>query len=112
MTLSALVLAAGESKRLIGQHKLLLPYAGKTIAECTVEAILQSHVDEVIVVLGHAAEAIQKVLKPRPLRLVYNAEYRQGMASSIQAGLAALSPKAEAVMISLADLPLDRKSVV
>jgi molybdenum cofactor cytidylyltransferase len=105
MNLSALVLAAGESQRLAGQNKLLLPFGEKTIIECTVDAILQAAVDEVIVVLGHAAEAVREVLRDRPLRFVYNPNYQNGMASSIQVGLAALSSNAEAVMISLADLP-------
>ncbi len=116
--ISALVLAAGESKRMApasfekilkgksGQHKLVLPFAGKTIVECTVDAVLQTDIGEAIVVLGHEAEAVRRVLGARPLRFVYNADYRQGMASSIHAGLAALAPDADAVMISLADLPL------
>ncbi|MDZ7344126.1 MAG: nucleotidyltransferase family protein [candidate division KSB1 bacterium] len=104
--ISALVLAAGESKRLAGQNKLLLPFGGKTIIECTVDALLQADIDEVIVVLGHAAEAVRKALGERPIRAVYNPNYPKGMASSIQAGLAALSPTSQAVMIFLADLPL------
>ncbi|MGH7601435.1 MAG: nucleotidyltransferase family protein [bacterium] len=104
--ISTLVLAAGESKRMAGQHKLLLPFAGKTIVESTVDAILQAHVDEVIVVLGHKAEKVRKVLQHRPVKFVHNPAYQSGMASSIHAGLAALAPDAGAVMISLADLPL------
>jgi molybdenum cofactor cytidylyltransferase len=90
----------------LGQHKLLLPFAGKTIVESTVDAILQAQVDEVIVVLGHAAEKVREVLRQRPVQFVYNPAYQSGMASSIHAGLTALAPDAGAVMISLADLPL------
>jgi molybdenum cofactor cytidylyltransferase len=120
--ISALVLAAGESKRLApafhekalkgksGQHKLLLPFAGKTIVESTVDNILQAHVDEVIVVLGHAAEKVREALQHRPVQFVYNSAYQSGMASSIRAGLAALALDAGAVMISLADLPLIQSS--
>jgi molybdenum cofactor cytidylyltransferase len=122
MKISALILAAGESKRMAptfhektlkgksGQHKLLLPFAGKTIVESTVDAILQTHVDEVIVVLGHEAEKVRKALQHRPVRLVHNPAYQSGMASSIHAGLAALASDAGAVMISLADLPLVQSS--
>lgn len=106
----ALVLAAGESKRMAGQHKLLLPFAGKTIVECTVDAILQAHVDEVIVVLGHAAEKVRGVLLHRPVQFVHNPAYQSGMASSIHAGLTTISSEADAVMISLADLPLVQSS--
>jgi molybdenum cofactor cytidylyltransferase len=114
MKISALILAAGESKRTAGQNKLLLPFGEKTIVECTVDAVLQTDVDEVIVVLGHAAAAVREVLAKRPVRFVYNPNHRQGMASSIQAGLTALAPRSSlenslnkiGVMIFLADLPL------
>ena len=105
-TISALVLAAGESKRMGGKHKLLLPLAGKTMIACTIDAILQTNIAEVVVVLGYEAEAIKKILGVRPLKMVHNLDYPQGMASSIHAGLAALSPAATAVMICLADQPL------
>jgi molybdenum cofactor cytidylyltransferase len=106
MKISALVLAAGESKRMAGKHKLLLPFAGKTLMECAVDAILHAEIGEVIVILGHEAEAVQRVLRGRQVRFVYNPDFRQGMAGSIHAGLAALASDAGAVMISLADLPL------
>lgn len=106
LKVSAIVLAAGESKRMAGRNKLLLPLGGKTIIECTVDAILAARVDDVIVVLGHEAAAIQKVLHKRSLRFTLNPNYRGGMASSIQAGVAALAPPTQTVMIALADQPL------
>jgi molybdenum cofactor cytidylyltransferase len=108
--ISALILAAGESKRMGGKHKLLLPFAGRTIIECTVDAVQQANVDEAIIVLGYEAEAIRQVLINRTLKIVYNADYHQGMSSSIHAGLAAISPSTQAVMIVLADQPLVRSA--
>lgn len=104
--ISVLVLAAGESKRMTGQHKLLLPFSGKTIIETSVDTILQARIDAVIVVLGHEAERVREVLQHRPAQFIYNSSYQSGMASSIHVGLRALAPEAGAVMISLADLPL------
>lgn len=104
--LAALVLAAGESKRMAGRHKLLLPLAGKTMIAWTVEAILAAGLDDVIVVLGHEAAAVQKTLNKKPVRFAVNPNYRRGMASSIQAGLAALAPQTQIIMIALADQPL------
>ena len=106
LKVSAIVLAAGESKRMAGRNKLLLPLEEKTIVECAVDAILEARVDDVIVVLGHEAAAIQKVLQKRALRFTFNPNFRGGMASSIQAGVAALAPPAQTVMIALADQPL------
>jgi len=112
--ISALVLAAGESKRMPGKNKLLLPFAGKTIVECTVDAVLQAEVDDVILVLGYEAEKIQKVVGDRPIKIIYNPDYRNGMAGSIHGGLKTLAPrfslknlfKKAGVMICLADQPL------
>ncbi|MDZ7361505.1 MAG: nucleotidyltransferase family protein [candidate division KSB1 bacterium] len=104
--ISALVLAAGESKRIPGKNKLLLPFAGKTIVECTVDTVLQAAVDDVILVLGHEAETIKKVVGDRPIKIAFNPDYRNGMAGSIHTGLTALSPTATAVMICLVDQPL------
>jgi len=106
LKISALVLAAGESQRMAGRNKLLMPLAGKTIIACTVEAILAAGLEDVIVVLGHEAVAIQEVLEKQPVRFTFNPNYCRGMASSIQAGLAALAPQTQAVMIALADQPL------
>ena len=106
LKVSAIVLAAGESKRMAGRNKLLLPLEEKTIVECAVDAILEARVDDVIVVLGHEAAAIQKVLQKRALRFTFNPNFRGGMASSIQAGVVALAPSAQTVMIALADQPL------
>lgn len=97
-----------------GKNKLLLPFAGKTIVECTIDAVLQADVDEVILVLGYEAEKIQKVVGDRPIKIIYNPDYRNGMAGSIHAGLKALAPrfslknlvKKVGVMICLADQPL------
>lgn len=104
--LAAIVLAAGESKRMAGRHKLLLPLAGKTMIAWMVEAILAAGLDDVIVVLGHEAAAVQKTLNKKPVRFALNPNYRRGMASSIQAGLAALAPQTQIIMIALADQPL------
>lgn len=112
LTVAAIVLAAGESKRMAGRNKLLLSLRGKTIIECTVDAILEAMVDDVIVVLGHEATAIQKVLHKRLLRFTVNPNYRDGMASSIHAGLTALNPQAQTIMIALADQPSITKAEI
>jgi len=91
---------------MVEQNKLLLPFAGKTIVACAVDAFLRANTAEVIVVLGHEAAAIQNALSGRPLRFTFNPDFRRGMASSIHAGLATISPAAQAVMITLADQPL------
>lgn len=104
--LSAIVPAAGMSTRMGAHNKLLLPWNGKALIEHAVDTLIASAIDEVIVVVGHQAERIKAVLGGRAVLMVENADYHQGLASSIRAGMAAVSPDAAAIMICLADQPL------
>jgi molybdenum cofactor cytidylyltransferase len=103
--LSAILLAAGESKRM-GELKQLMPLGGSTTIEQAINNLLASAVDEVIVVLGHKAEEIKRVIVARPVKITVNPNYQQGMSTSIIAGLKLVDPKAQAVMLALGDQPL------
>ena len=59
--LTAIVLAAGMSRRMGGENKLLLPFDSKTMLETTLDHILAANVEEVIVVIGHDAEKIRQL---------------------------------------------------
>ena len=87
--LSAVVLAAGESRRM-GKPKQLLPFGDGTILERVVDTLLAAGVGEVIVVLGHLADRIRLVLGDRPVKIVINEDYREGMLSSVQCGVRAI----------------------
>ena len=101
---SAILLAAGVSKRM-GEPKLLLPLGNSTVVEQTIDNLLGSRVSEVIVVLGHRAEEMIKAIANRPVKIVVNPIYHQGMSTSIVAGLNLVDSKAQAVMLALADQP-------
>jgi len=102
--ISAIVLAAGESKRM-GQNKLLLPWQGKTILEGVLDALLNSQVEEVILVLGHEAERIREKVPAQKIKIVSNSDYKKGMSTSIRQGLMALDESAKAFIIVLGDQP-------
>lgn len=104
--LTVIVLAAGLSRRMGGENKLLLPFKGKTMLETTLDRILESGVGEVVVVTGHEADRIRPILEKRPVKVVFNPDYATGMTSSIQAGTRAASPDTEGFMICLSDMPL------
>lgn len=104
--IAAIVLAAGESRRMGGQNKLLLPLGEKTFIERVVETILDSRADQVIVVLGHQAERVQAKLEGLDVDVVTNPRYREGMTTSIHAGVRAASSEVDGFMICLSDLPL------
>jgi molybdenum cofactor cytidylyltransferase len=103
--LSAILLAAGESKRM-GEPKQLMPFGQSTIVEQAIDNLLSSAVSEIIVVLGYRAEEVIKTIAARPLRIVINPDYQQGMSTSIIAGLNLVASQSQAVMLALGDQPL------
>ena len=103
--LSAILLAAGESKRM-GKPKQLMPLGKSTLLEQAVDNLLDSSVDETIVVVGHQAEEITGKIASRPLKIAINPDYRHGMSTSIVTGLIMVNPRSQAVMLALADQPL------
>jgi molybdenum cofactor cytidylyltransferase len=106
----ALVLAAGESRRM-GKPKLLLPFGDKTIIEYILDNIRQSKADRILVVLGSHRKEILDKIGDRTVETVINHRYREGMLSSIQTGFAALSDDTTAVLVYLGDQPLIPSSV-
>jgi len=105
MMLSAIVLAAGMSTRM-GQNKLLLDFRDKPLIVHAVDTLLASEINEVIVVLGNEAEKVQEKVRGRPVRLVENPDFREGLSTSVRAGVNATSRQANGIMVYLADQPL------
>jgi len=102
--IAAIVLAAGESRRM-GRQKLLLPYAGKTVIEHIVDQVLASEIAQTVVVTGHDVQAVKAGMLGKPVTLVENLQYKDGMLTSIRAGLQTVSPDAEGFMVVLGDQP-------
>lgn len=102
---SAILLAAGESKRM-GGVKLSLPFGSSTILEQTVDTLLDSRIDNVIVVLGHRIVEMKKLIASRPATIALNSDYCGGMSTSVLAGLNLASDNARGIMLALADQPL------
>ena len=103
--ISGIVLAAGTSSRL-GRPKQLLKLGGKIVLQHVVDAAVRSGIDEVVVVLGHAADEISGALSPhRRVRLVVNDRYALGQSTSLREGLAAVHPAAVAAVVLLGDQP-------
>src|ERR1700687_5161434 len=108
---SSIVLAAGASKRM-GEVKQLLSLGDVTLLGRVLKAVWSSRIDECIVVLGFAAETIEKQLKLRDTRVVVNHAYSEGMSSSLRVGLANVHPQAEAALVVLADQPFVKVATI
>jgi molybdenum cofactor cytidylyltransferase len=90
--IAGIILAAGRSTRL-GRPKQLLPLRGVQLIRHTVRRVLESSLDEVIVVVGHQAEAVSAAIADLPVRVVTNPDATLGQSTSVVAGLAALDEK-------------------
>lgn len=102
---AAIVLAAGYSSRAPG-FKPLLPLGGATVIETALNSLRRGGITDVTVVAGHRAADLLAALGSRPVRTVVNENYRNGMFSSVVAGVRALPATADAFFLLPADLPL------
>jgi len=105
--ISAILLAAGKSKRVPNENKLCKKFIGLPLVCHSVKNILSSSVDELIIVLGHDEKIIRSLIKKNnKVKFVYNNKYETGMASSIKVGIMNLPKKTNAFFICLGDMPL------
>jgi molybdenum cofactor cytidylyltransferase len=111
LNISAILLGAGESKRM-GIDKLSLPWGEKTVFEHSLDALLRSKVKEVIVVLGGRTGTKVDRIKDKKMRIVINPHYKRGMSTSIRKGLQAIDPGNQGILIALGDQPLIKKRTV
>jgi molybdenum cofactor cytidylyltransferase len=101
---AAVVLAGGMSRRM-GVPKQLLRLGGKSLLERTLANIRGSGVDEIVLVLGAAADEVRRQVTTDGMRVVVNPDFQQGMGTSLRAGLATVSASMQAALIVLADQP-------
>ena len=102
--IAALVLAAGLSSRM-GSNKLLQDWRGKPLLRWTVEAALASDAHPVLVVTGNEAKKIEGALEGLDVQFVHNSDYRDGLSTSLKAGLAAVPETADGILVLLGDMP-------
>ena len=110
--LAAIVLAAGQSRRM-GHTKLLLPFGPLTVIETIVTKVQAGEVDDIVVVTGHERERIEAQLATYPVRCIFNPDYaRAEMLTSIQVGLRALAENVAAALIVLGDQPRIQRDII
>jgi molybdenum cofactor cytidylyltransferase len=100
------LLAAGAGSRLGHRPKALLELGGVPLIVRQCVALSGAGVDELVVVLGHHADAVEPAVAPFPITIVRNPEPDLGQHTSVRLGLQALSPRLDAVIVALADQPL------
>jgi len=101
----AIILAAGESKRM-GSPKMLLPFMGITIIENVIANVSGSKVDNIMVVLGADRDSIVKLIRTKAVNYCYNENYKDGMLSSVVCGFRNIPIDHSAVLVFQGDQPL------
>jgi molybdenum cofactor cytidylyltransferase len=103
--IAAVVLAAGQSKRM-GRPKMTLPWGETTVIGQVVTQIAQAGVTEIIVITGASHHEVEQALQGSPVRILFNPRYADGeMVSSLHIGLSALDESIEAALVVLGDQP-------
>ena len=109
--IKAILLAAGKSKRLKSENKLIKKFKKKALINHSLLALLKSKVDKIIIVLGYQNKEVRKVIKKNKKNIfVLNKKFRLGMSSSINAGLKKISKKDKGFIIVQSDMPFIKTS--
>ncbi|WP_420645741.1 selenium cofactor biosynthesis protein YqeC [Candidatus Leptofilum sp.] len=104
---TAVILAAGEGKRMGQQAKQLLPWGNTTVLGQTIANVKQTAVHDHLVITGHEAEAVRQISAEAKIKTLHNSDYAAGeMLSSLQTAVHALDESVTAVLVVLADQPM------
>ena len=111
--ISSILLAAGQSKRMQGENKLLKKYKKKYLINHILKSLIKSKVNKIIIVLGYENKKIKKIaLKSKKIIFVVNSQYLKGISTSIKCGLKKISKKNIGFLIAHADMPLVSKTIL
>ncbi|MCP4753587.1 MAG: NTP transferase domain-containing protein [Proteobacteria bacterium] len=108
---SAVVPAAGLSSRM-KRFKPLLPLGDTTIVGRVIRLFLEAGIDDVRVVVGHRRDELRPVVQALGATVLVNPDYRNGMFSSVAAGVASLGPETTAFFVLPVDIPLVRSRTI
>lgn len=112
--IAGIVLAAGTSSRFGEANKLLAEINGKTIVTQSTQLLTESEIAPVYVVVGNEHRHIQEAIKSLDACIIFNEEYSQGQATSVQTGIEAVrqSASVDAAVITLGDMPFVKPSTI
>lgn len=110
--IAGIILAAGQSRRMGKPNKLLTTLDGVSFIRHVADVALAAGLDEIIVVTGHEAEQMHAQLSGLTVRFAHNENFAQGLASSLQTGIAALDETIDAALVLLSDMPFITEETV
>ena len=104
--IGALLLAAGQSRRMGGPNKLLAEVDGTPMVAHVARRLLASRARPIIAVLGNQADEVDAALGKLPVERVRNPEFAGGLSTSLKRGIAALPADLDGALVCLGDMPL------
>jgi molybdenum cofactor cytidylyltransferase len=109
--IKAILLAAGQSKRLKSENKLIKLYKKTPLINHSLKKLQKSNVNKIIIVLGHDYKEIKKIIKKNKKNIfIYNKNFKKGMASSIKVGLKKVARNDEGFIVVQSDMPFIKTS--
>ena len=92
--ISAIFLAAGQSKRIKGENKLVKNFKNKPLINHSLKALQKSKINKIIIVLGYqSSEVKKKIKKNKKIQFVQNKKFKLGISTSIRAGIKKINKK-------------------
>ena len=109
--ISAILLAAGQSKRIKGENKLVKNFKNKPLIYHSLKALQKSKINKIIVVLGfQSREVKKKIKKNKKIQFVLNKKFKLGISTSIRVGIKKINKKNKGFIIMLSDMPFVRSA--
>ena len=109
--IKAILLAAGQSKRMKSENKLIKLYKNKPLINYSLNVLTKSKANKIIIVLGHQSKEVKKIIKKnKKIIFTYNKNYKKGMASSIKMGLKKVFKNDDGFIVAQSDMPFVKLS--
>ena len=109
--IKAILLAAGQSKRMKSENKLIKLYKNKPLINYSLNVLTKSNANKIIIVLGHQSKEVKKIIKKnKKIIFTYNKNYKKGMASSIKMGLKKVFKNDDGFIVAQSDMPFVKLS--
>ncbi len=104
-SIAVLILAAGQSRRMGSENKLLARIENKPMFNLVAEQALKSKATAVYAVTGHEQAMVEEIASDLGIKTFHNPDYKTGLSSSLKTGFRELSDSFEGILICLADMP-------
>ena len=109
--IKAILLAAGQSKRMKSENKLIKLYKNKPLINYSLNVLTKSKANKIIIVLGYQSKEVKKIIKKnKKIIFTYNKNYKKGMASSIKMGLKKVFKNDDGFIVAQSDMPFVKLS--